>query len=568
MKKFFSFTIILVLCFALAFSASAIEKGDFGYFDYDFDGKIELKDALNALKNSLQNDDNSSILRVLHIVKASTNNESITGTVVFVDKAKKTALVNTEYKNEVEIPFKVLGLDASCDPTRYINMPVKLTVPSPASDFFASCTKSSVYYIAHPEKRPDGEATPIVDTVKLSIREFNSALEQYGGICTVKLSNDLVVKSRNLGITPDTPYIDFLGLDFKIGLSCDKKYFTQSAYDSGSISILSASKNEYTRVYCMGDRDEIKYIVKDDGSVDIVLGDDTFNTKDYYFSSYTYAYIWTGFAQENTFATMEGSFLWNEDEGYIGERSGNRCCTIDYCVTDKTVNGKPVVEMLRLNYNFGPYTIRVRRCGADSKDYSLVCLGDYNINTYKNPDGEDSHFREHVIGTYLYLTDDLDSVYIEIPHVEPSQDLTYRGVPVSHGDFIFYRYNQTDDILDVAENFGPYKTGRLTAVNYINETVIINGQTYSFGFKNGFTENAIPSSFSDYTDKFDEILTALEAGKNNVRFVEANGNIVYLEKYISSATNSDIAPSESTPTDTYLVYTADSETTIELSNND
>ena len=83
--------------------------------------------------------------------------------------------------------------------------------------------------------------------------------------------------------------------------------------------------------------------------------------------------------------------------------------------------------------------------------------------------------------------------------------------------------------------------GRLTSYNAAKETVKIDGTNKTVAFKGAFDfqYNNSNTLCENYDAAIKDYITSLEAGKNNVKYIELDGNVVYMEKTSTLASNDE-----------------------------
>lgn len=147
MKRIFLSAIAFVLLVTLAFSVTAAEPGDYGYYDQNGDGKVEIVDVLDVLRGMLNDNEDVELIRVLRTLKITTTCEVVDATIKSMDYDTRVATLFYD-DIEAEMSFSQLGLDNVPNIAFYEQGIVTMSVPSPAADFFASYSASSVYAAA------------------------------------------------------------------------------------------------------------------------------------------------------------------------------------------------------------------------------------------------------------------------------------------------------------------------------------------------------------------------------------------------------------------------------------
>lgn len=134
-KKIQLLAVLFVLAFAFMFSAVAVE---YGYYDVNLDGKIDLKDVYTSLQKCLSYGQDGGLLRVIKTLRISANSEVVTLTITDLDCDKKIATLCTpDASATYAVPFSVLGLDRVENVEFFNGGTASLTVPMMA-DFDVS----------------------------------------------------------------------------------------------------------------------------------------------------------------------------------------------------------------------------------------------------------------------------------------------------------------------------------------------------------------------------------------------------------------------------------------------
>ncbi|MBQ4040459.1 MAG: hypothetical protein IJC91_04905 [Oscillospiraceae bacterium] len=148
MKRIFLSAIVFTMLVMLAVSAVAAEPGDYGYYDRDFDGKVEVTDVLDILKQIVNDEADTSILRVIQTLKIVTAGEVVTIPIKALDYDTNTATLlyskgGDDY--ELTMSFSQLGLDREANMAFFEEGFAKLTVPSPSAEFLTAFDSKQVY---------------------------------------------------------------------------------------------------------------------------------------------------------------------------------------------------------------------------------------------------------------------------------------------------------------------------------------------------------------------------------------------------------------------------------------
>ena len=129
-KKIQLLAVFFVLAFTFTVSAVAVE---YGYYDVNFDGKIDFTDVYTSLKRCLSYEQDGGLLRVIKTLRVCANSEVVTFTVTDVDCDKEVATLCTEQTSATySVPFSVLGLNKA-GAEFFKGGTANLTVPTSAS---------------------------------------------------------------------------------------------------------------------------------------------------------------------------------------------------------------------------------------------------------------------------------------------------------------------------------------------------------------------------------------------------------------------------------------------------
>lgn len=177
MKKLLSYILLCtVLCTALVLSAFASETMQYGYYDYNENGTVEISDALSALRDLVDNSDSDvTLIRVIRVMQGAVAGVKIAATVNSIDSTAQTATVSTEYCEKFTMPLSLFDIDVTtADADDYDGVPAVLTVHAPASKFFDSYNNDGkkIYLAQVNEKLTD---TPVnAATTLYSIDALNT----------------------------------------------------------------------------------------------------------------------------------------------------------------------------------------------------------------------------------------------------------------------------------------------------------------------------------------------------------------------------------------------------------
>lgn len=359
------------------------------------------------------------------------------------------------------------------------------------------------------------------------------------------------IKAADLGITADTPKVSYLGLPVTIYVDDSVENFDKN-YDDGDASVVFADFETYTTVENLGKAGNIKW---DATGKDAVLSLDgtKYSEKNYTIKVYEFvedaAKGWQT-DDDTAVVTTELKNAFDYDDGYQGSNTYGKVAYRIIEDGDKTdaKNVKDVLEVLYTPYDFAQYFTRTLRYQPTSKDVEFVTLGKYATAPKKNLDDVDSYFVEELVGAKTASSITSTTTSVSKNQGEKAMSVTVEGESVKSGDFIFYNYNKLDNILTVAQT-GAFKEGRLTGTTSSKKYVKIDGSNKEVGFK-GVADVTFKNSYKAYGEDeatysgstkstyIDYLISKLESGKNNVKYIEMDGNVVYMEeaKGSSSAT--------------------------------
>ncbi len=177
MKKLLLGILSAALCILFSIGIFAIEKGDYGYYDLDHNGKVEFSEATSLLRDVLNNAESDvSLLRVLHSLKALASSETLAATITSIDTNALTATISTEYFENVTVPLSVFGLDENAKPADFSGVCATIAILSPASAFAEKYdgTTNGIYAAEANLKFTDVPAND--DRSILSMDELNTAV--------------------------------------------------------------------------------------------------------------------------------------------------------------------------------------------------------------------------------------------------------------------------------------------------------------------------------------------------------------------------------------------------------
>ena len=381
-------------------------------------------------------------------------------------------------------------------------------------------------------------------------------------VATVTINDDIVIAAADLGITEETPKISYLGLPVTVFVDCAAEDF-QAEYDDEEASVVFADFEEYTTVVNLGDEGNIKYVVNNtnpDKSY-LSLNGVKFSVED----TLPVACEWTedGWAYNSDLVNeLYATFTYTTKNGYNNDdQVGNTYGEISYRAYPLAEQDDPetegvneskitVLEMLYVPYGFAQYITRELPSSTTGKDETYTIVGLYEEG-YENIDEEVTDFAEYFVGTKIGQTaGKVTTSKVSKAKGEAAMTVTVEGESVQSGDFFFGAYNAVDNILTVAKNCGTFETGRMTASSNSKETVKINGTNLEFGFA------GLYDAYAEYdAAEIKAIIDTLEAGKDNVKYIAVDGNVVYMTTYEGEASAASYG---------FAIVTADAELMAKL----
>ncbi len=369
-----------------------------------------------------------------------------------------------------------------------------------------------------------------VDTVDLS----------YYYIKDNKINEDsITVAAADLGITKDTPKASYLGLPVTVFVNCAPEDFASDYSidkDESEAEIVFANLTAMTTVENLGDAGAIRYVEPTSGTPYFLVGgtkvalgeDDIVEAK---------TFTEDGWEDMADLDALKDAFAYKTKGGY--EDATNSYGQINYYTYNipEEVEGKieydKATVLCYTPYEFGQYFVRTIKDATASKDADFTTIGKYKSSPVVNLDGEESNFVEVLLDTSKIVNENTTSV--SKSNGEKAKSVTLAGEDIKSGDFMFYAYNSVDNILTVAMNCGSFQTGRLSGTSTSKETLKIDGATKPTGIKGAF-DNADYFGYDSALAK--DIIAALESGKDNVKYIEADGRVIYFESYSGEKSSS------------------------------
>lgn len=349
------------------------------------------------------------------------------------------------------------------------------------------------------------------------------------------------LNAADLGITAKTAQIGYMGLPVTLLIDCAEDEF-EGKYavdpDESKASVVYAEFETYTTVENLGKAGNIKYNATDDV---LTLNGTKFAASKNEFAVYTFTA--DGWEEVADAAPIFDNFKYTTKDGYCGDvATANTYGKFAYRVvkdghqiagasTPETNDDKfeDRVEILYTPYAFGQYSVRTLRYQATAKDADFATIGMYKADQTVNVFDEKTPFKEYFLNAKFNTSNPsaVSNSTVSKPIGAAALEVALEGEAVKSGDFVFYSYNAVDNILTVAQNCGAFKEGRLTGSNEKLKTVKIDGANKTVGFKGLTPELAGKNTLADY-DITADFVAKLAAGKNNVKYIEADGNVVFM----------------------------------------
>ena len=366
--------------------------------------------------------------------------------------------------------------------------------------------------------------------IEATIVKYDKA-EKSSEISTVTLDNGLEIAAADLGITARTNQETFLGLPVTIYIDCTESEF-EKKYDvvaeDSEAAIVFADFVDLTTVTNVGADTNIK-VNKTTNGYSITLGSTTYKDEKYTFDARMLTDDgWTSV----DFDVLIENLIYTSKNGYTGENSYG---SINYAVLFDEVDGKTVNTLLMLYkpYEFGQYFTRTVRYQPTVTDESFITIGQYNpdavTNKYENFDGDETYFVEVLLGSDAII--DTNTTSVSKNDGQAAREAKLSGASVRSGNFIFYYYNELDNILEIGYNCGSLTGGTLTSYSDSKETVKINSTTYEYGFAGAFSSD-LPA-YDDFD--FSEDFIAKVSDVDNVQFVAVDGRVVFAQTPLNTS---------------------------------
>lgn len=194
-------------------------------------------------------------------------------------------------------------------------------------------------------------------------------------------------------------------------------------------------------------------------------------------------------------------------------------------------------------YTFGQYQARTYKDKTYHMvgQYSETAVYDVTLSAQKTNDNK-THFIEKflvsgatAVSTSNYKPGDTN-VFVSESASAHSLNATLTGKSVHSGDFMLYNYNAITGELYVAENLGTYQVGTLSGVRTAAQTYVIDGSAMSVGMPGAIVSDALltEEGFAETVDLAKSIIANFEKGNANIKYLEYDAKLVYVEAYGAS----------------------------------
>ncbi len=364
------------------------------------------------------------------------------------------------------------------------------------------------------------------------VKKYNAA-KLSSDIATVELENGLVIAASDLGITARTNHATFLGLPITLYVDCAASdFFTLYDVDEeeSEASIVFAETLEFTNVVNIGDQTNIKITTNTNGTQRLTLGEETFDMSKYTVNVYK--------LDKNTGWKLDTNSDFFSNFAYSGKEftGANTYGEVDYAVVVDEDAKTYEVKVLYKPYEFGQYLTRGIRYQPTAAEESLIAIGKYDAaavnDGYKNPDNKYSYFKEYLLGSNHLI--DVDTESVSRSQAELAKDAKLSGESVRSGDFIFYYYNQLDNVLVIGQNCGALKGGNLTSKGDTAKTVKIDSVTYTYEIPGAFTftGDALPAYDSAVIGGY---LANIVSDEKNVQYVALDDNVLFVHEFLNGS---------------------------------
>lgn len=315
----------------------------------------------------------------------------------------------------------------------------------------------------------------------------------------------------------------------------DSKEPTQSELDKGDIDVIYAEMTEPDIYENLGELNTVKY---DDDKKTLSLNKTTVKFADKNTDApviLTYTDNAAKVFEELTYAELVEKL---DNLGYF------RIDAYDY--DDDGVYD----ELVYIPYSFGQYASRTYKDSSNgNKAAAFTMIGTYvTAPVYDTTDGaaktaeNRTNFVERFAGTNStasstskYTPGD-SSLTVSKSKGELAKDTKLSGVEIKSGDFMIYNYNKLTNKLYVAANLGTMQTGTMSGLNKKSQTVTIDGDTLAVGILGNMDAAtgilAGTDAYKSIEDtRLQPILSDYKKGEINVRYLEYDGKIAYIESY-------------------------------------
>ena len=359
---------------------------------------------------------------------------------------------------------------------------------------------------------------------------------------TVRIDgSNKIFKANDLGIDEDVFKNEYLGLPVTIYVNYKNANDFFANYDykeeenKGKVVIVDIPELELATN--LGEEGNIKYVAAaGSNAAYVVLGEEKF-AFDKYNTDIRVLDAENGWVSDasNTFTS---AFLYTSKDGYIGTNSYGE---VMYSVIPaKTANANPTLLILYTPYAFGRYAVRSITYQPLSVASSIVTIATFDANRseskYYNFDGTETLFVEHTLGKNgTEVAKGIKSVS-ELHGKLSYSVLVDDQYDTANNDYVFYAYNELDNVLKIAYNCEAAQAVSLTGYSENKETLRINSKDYKFGFPGAFA-NDLPLFDKNVYDSYINNLNKID---KNAYAVVFGDNVLYTRAV--STNKSDVTP--------------------------
>ena len=329
---------------------------------------------------------------------------------------------------------------------------------------------------------------------------------------------------------------DLVGKHFT--LVFNDKTPTQAELDKGDTKVIFAEVTEPDVYENLGELNTVKY---DDDKKTLSLAKKTVHFED----AKTEAPVVLTYTEDakKVFKTVDYADLFGDD-GLLATNTYFRFEAYDY--DDDGVYD----ELIYIPYTFGQYAVRSYKDSTNgNKAADFTMIGSYvtapvydtSASTARTSENR-TNFVERFAGTNTVpggsttnYTPGKTSLTVSKANGELAKAVTLTGTAIKSGEFMIYNYNKLTNKLYVAANLGTLQVGSLSGLKKQAQQVTIDGAAISVGVPGSMDAStgilAGTDAYKSQADLLEKIFAVYTKGENNVRFLEYDGKIAYIEAY-------------------------------------